>query len=163
MWLGRGQRFNGRVPCCVLALHHWLSGREGRHFSHYCSPTASHVKVGQNRYTYSNKDWASSKSMPLIWSKTFSTRQSRMCTNAFQMWAGRSVSRISALQDILSAVPLPADTAPVSGPSGRDGLSDGSEPKRLWQGNSLQIPWQLPHQPPLILPCHTHKKITEWI
>lgn len=52
----------------------------------------------------------------------------------------------------------------VSGPSGHCGLSDGSEPKWLWHGNSHQIPWQLPQQPPLILPpCHTRKEITEWI
>lgn len=50
-----------------------------------------------------------------------------------------------------------------AGPAGHSRLSDGSEPKWLWQGNSHQIPWQLPQQPPLIPPRHTHKKITEWI
>lgn len=89
MWPSRGLRFNGRVPCCVLALPHWFSGREGRHFSHYCSPPAWHVKDGQNQYTYSNKESGSAKSMPLIWSNTFSTSWSRMCTSAFPMWTGR--------------------------------------------------------------------------
>lgn len=56
MWMSRGCFFNGRVPCCVLALPHWLSGRDGGHFSHYSSPPVRPVKDGQNQYTYSNKD-----------------------------------------------------------------------------------------------------------
>lgn len=39
------------------------------------------------------------------------------------------VSGMSALQDILSPIRLPADSALVSSPSGHSGLSDGSEPK----------------------------------
>lgn len=56
-----------------------------------------------------------------------------------------------------------ADTALVSVPSGHSALSDRSELKWLWQGNSHQISWQLPQHTRLILPCRTHKEITEWI
>lgn len=107
MWLGREHRFNSRVPRCVLALPHWLSGREGGHFSHYCSPPAWHVKDGQNQYTYGNKDSGSTKSGPLIWSKTVSTCQSRTCMNALTMWAGRFASRLLYLEWVPSRTSSP--------------------------------------------------------
>lgn len=100
--------------------------------------------------------------------KDFFHRPKKCARMPFQCELAGFVCRLlyvkwNALYDILAAVPLPANTALVSGPSGHDRLSDGSEQKWLWQGNSHQIPWQLPQQPPLILPCHTHKEITEWV
>lgn len=142
----------------------FLAERGGCHFSHYCSLAAWHVKDGKNQYRYSNKDSSSTKSMPFIWCKAASTSHiAERARMPLPCERGRFTSRVLYVEQVACASSPPAHTAPVSRPSGRCERSDGSELKPLWQGYSHQIPWQLPQQPPPILPCHMRKEITEWI